>query len=184
MIPASHDPLVAARVAGAAAVGPPPAPALLATSYHESGHAVVARVLGLGVRRACASEDDHGVVTRWRRADRLARDIMRKSCLVALAGPAAEAVAIGHVEDGAARADEANATSYALRLILDEHELHDAELNDGHRAQARWLIAFLRPRAAAFVQKNWPAISRVAERLADGEVLDQVTIDTLMEETP
>jgi hypothetical protein len=146
---------------------------------------VVARTLGLGVRRACASEDDHGVVTRWRRADRLAGDIMRKSCLVALAGPAAEALAIGRVEDGAARADERNAMSYALRHVLDEQDVQDdAELNDDHRTQAKALLGFLRPRAARLVSDHWPAISRVAERLADGEVLDQVTVDTLMEETP
>ena len=156
-----------------------------AVAAHESGHAVVARSLGVDVVRASAKLRAAGVVTRWRRADRLVGDIMRKSCLVALAGPAAEAVAIGRIEDGAARADERNAMSYALRLLLDEQDVqNDAELNDDHRAQARALVGLLRARAAALVEKNWPQIERVAAALAAGEVLDQSRIDALMAAAP
>jgi len=154
-----------------------------ALAAHESGHAVVARSLGVDVVRASAKLRAAGVVTRWRRADRLVGDIMRKSCLVALAGPAAEAVAIGRIEDGAARADERNAMSYALRLLLDEQDVqNDAELNDDHRAQARALVGLLRARAAALVADNWPAILATAAALADGQILTGSEVDTLMAE--
>jgi hypothetical protein len=156
-----------------------------AAAAHESGHAVACRSLGVELVRVTAKPGAAGVVTRWRRADRLAGNIMRKSCLIALAGPAAEALAIGRVEDGAARADERNAMSYALRCMLDEQDVqNDAELNDDHRAQARALVGLLRARAAALCEKHWAQILAVAAALADGQILTGSEVDALMAGAP
>jgi hypothetical protein len=42
------------------------------------------------------------------------------------------------------------------------------------------LVERLRPKAAALVEENWPAIERVAAALADGQILTGSEVDALM----
>ena len=155
-----------------------------ATAAHESGHATIARAIGLDVRRASASSDDPGVITRWRVGIPPAEyaSTVKKLLLVDLSGPLAECRATGRSELGAARTDRRNAISRALRLVLDEHGLADAQLTDALRSEAAELVERLRPKAAALVEENWPAIERVAAALADGRTLTGDEVDALMAE--
>ena len=153
-----------------------------AVAAHEAGHAVVARSLGVMVVRASAKPGAAGVVTRWRRTGVPAEyaATMEKLLLVDLSGQLAEYRATGQFDGNAWRADERNALSRALRLILDENHLRDDELDDGHRATAAALVERLRPKAAALVEEN-PA-KRVAAALADGQILTGSEVDALMAE--
>jgi hypothetical protein len=155
---------------------------LARTAWHEAGHATIARVLGLGVRRASASADDPHVMTRRVGvASTQFAETVKKLLLVDLAGPLAERRAAGRSDDLACRADEQNALSRALWLVRDEHGLDDdEELGSDHRAEAEALVAALRPRAAALVEEHWAQIWRVAAALAAGAVLHQASIDALM----
>jgi hypothetical protein len=105
---------------------------------------------------------------------------MENLLLVDLSGQLAEYRATGQFDGNAWRADERNALSRALRLILDENHLRDDELDDGHRATAAALVERLRPKAAALVEEN-PA-KRVAAALADGQILTGSEVDALMAE--
>jgi hypothetical protein len=145
-----------------------------AVATHEAGHCVAARVLNLVVRRASASEDDPGVITRYR-VDVPPAELaatLEKLILVDLAGPLAEYRVTGRSDGHAWLADERNALSRALRLLgLDHAELDDSPAE---------LVERLRPRAAALVAENWAQIERVAAALAAGGVLTQSDVDALI----
>lgn len=144
---------------------------------------MISRLLDLGVTRAAARPGDSGVRTKFRVRVSPAEwtQTVVKLLLVDLAGCSAERHATGREPDAeASEADRHNATRRALRLVLDEHDLADDQLDDGHRIEAEKIVELLQPTAAALVAAQWPAIERVAERLAGGAVLDQVAIDALM----
>jgi hypothetical protein len=74
---------------------------------HEAGHAVVARVCGLGVARASAGRDPCVTTVLPNDLSPAKRDVLRVAArmLVDLAGAAAEIKAFGVVGVGAARSD-------------------------------------------------------------------------------
>lgn len=87
-----------------------------AAAVHESGHAVVARLVGLQVVRAAARESGSGVRTRYQlgtAADAAAT--LEKLALVDLSGQAAESRRLRSVDWAT---DEANATERALLPVL------------------------------------------------------------------
>jgi predicted pyridoxine 5'-phosphate oxidase superfamily flavin-nucleotide-binding protein len=147
-------------------------PPIDAVSVHEAGHAVASRILGIEVLVAAAGANPE-VRTRFRTTD------LEKVILVDLAGAAAElfqndSTSAGHEW----QKDETNALSRALRILLRKHGV--AEVTDALRADAAELVESLRAPAAALVEENWPAIERLASRLAAGGVLGQSRIDALM----
>lgn len=159
---------------------------MTAVAVHEAGHATIARVLGLDVRRVSAG-DDPGVITRFpvRVSQPQWAKIVAGLLLVDLAGCSAERHATGTEPDGKAwQADRRNAISRALRLVLDEHQLDDDELNDSHRDEAEAIVAALRPTAAALVERHWSKIERVAAALADRRILTGSDVDALMAAAP
>jgi hypothetical protein len=87
-----------------------------AAAVHESGHAVVARLVGLQVVRAAARESGSGVRTRYQlgtAADAAAT--LEKLASVDLSGQAAESRRLRSVDWAT---DEANATERALLPVL------------------------------------------------------------------
>ena len=80
-----------------------------ATAYHEAGHAVIARVLGLPCGRVTivgADEDElgHAVVgdpiRTWERGDGPRRPLVEASCISLYAGVEAERVILGQQDSG------------------------------------------------------------------------------------
>ncbi len=144
-----------------------------ATAFHESGHAVAARQLGLQVVRASAAPGRTGVRTRHEIGVPPAQlaATMQKLLLVDLSGPLAEEHFAGVSDELACAKDEANALRRALRLGL----WTSARLDE-----AEELVEHSRPKAAHLVQQAWPAIERVAAALADGHVLTGDQVDALM----
>ncbi len=149
-----------------------------AVAAHESGHGVIARVLGIEVVRASAKPGEAGVRTRYKIGGSTAAEAaetIEALIVVDLAGATAEQRATGRSEPGAARADERNALRRALQLGL----LTSAGLD-----AAEELVERSRPKAAALVMQHWPAIEAVADALADGQVLTGSEIDALMAAAP
>ena len=90
------------------------------------------------------------------------------------------AVAVAEEELPAARdVDERNAMSRCLEIILMLHGGERAELIGRQWIEAERLFDQLRTRATALVQQHRPAIDRVAQALAGGE-LSQAEIDALI----
>jgi hypothetical protein len=152
-----------------------------ATAAHESGHAVVSRLLGIEIIRARAREGDAGVRTRFRFGPTAAESAatLEKLALVDLAGQAAECRSLRGAEWAT---DEANAVSRALRIVLLRHG--SEELTDALRVEAAELLASLRATVGALVEISWPAIERVAGALEAGEELAQAEIDSLIRDLP
>jgi hypothetical protein len=152
-------------------------------AIHESGHAVVARVLGIHVISAVADEGDSRVRTRSLGARAAspgnAARILERLIIVDLAGPEAERLRGG--DDAEAwRSDARNAWDRALRIIRLRRDLDaTAELPRLLQVEALELVEQLLAIATALVEENWPAIERVAHALAGGP-LGQAEIDALM----
>jgi hypothetical protein len=98
-------------------------------------------------------------------------ETVKRLLLVDLSGQLAEYRATGQFDGNAWRADERNALRRALQFGL----WTSARLDEAEELVERW-----RPKAAALVEENWPAIERVAAALAAGAVLDQAGVDALM----
>ncbi len=145
-----------------------------AVAAHESGHGVIARVLGIEVVRASAKPGEAGVRTRYKIGGSTAAQVaetIEALIVVDLAGATAEQRATGRSEPGAARADELNALRRGLRLSLSMN----AGLDD-----AEELVERLRQEAERLVSENLAAIEAVATELGKGEPLDGDQIDALM----
>lgn len=137
---------------------------------HESRHAVIARKLGLEVKRAVAG-DEACVTTRYQMRD------LDKVIAVDLAGT------IGDPSTTACDADEASASANAMRLVrLRRGMAEDGAPSEAALADAAAVVERARQRAAALVALNMDAIMRVANELAKGGVLDGAAIDLMIGE--
>jgi hypothetical protein len=147
---------------------------------HEAGHCVVARALDVEVERATAG-DDPGVHTKFDLGDTATEAIavLEKLMLVDLAGAIAERRLLRE----AWRRDERNALSRALRIVLLQDGDDGDQTSDAQYARGQKLIEQLRAKAAKLVGQHWPAISRVAEALAETGELDQAQIDAAIAAT-
>jgi ATP-dependent Zn protease len=149
---------------------------------HEAGHAVVSRLLGVSVVRASAA-DDPSVRTKVRYLRSSTADYakaLQALIIIDLAGALAETQVGKAADEGASQTDERTAFSRMLRIVLDENNLEDDELDDGLRREARARVERLRRRAAALVEQNMPAIERVAAALGEGRELTGDEIDALV----
>lgn len=123
-------------------------------ALHEAGHAVIARLCGLGVVSAAAS-DDPGVRTRYRSATTEAEDmeINRRVALVDLAGMAAEWMCLRD----AWKSDEESARRRCLGIVVLRRGLaRDAEVTAEMREEAVELVEELRERAAEMCDQAAP----------------------------
>jgi len=149
-------------------------------ALHESGHAVVARLVGVQVVSAVAG-DDPGVRTRYKPATTAAEDVAtnEKLALVDLAGAAAEWM---RLREGW-KTDERSAMGRALGIVILRRGLaRDAEVTSEMREEAVELVERLRVQAVEMVEKNLPLIVRVAGALAAGATLSGPEVDALIED--
>ncbi|HEY1806391.1 MAG TPA: hypothetical protein VGG45_18110 [Terracidiphilus sp.] len=153
-----------------------------AVTVHEAGHAVVARVCGLGVARASAGRDPCVTTVLPNDLSPAKRDVLRfvARTLVDLAGAAAEARAFGMIAVDAVRSDEQNAHWRALQFLRLARGIGDRPLTAEERATCERLVARFRPTAAKLVEQNWPSIEAVAAALAEGRTLNGDEVDGLM----
>jgi hypothetical protein len=131
---------------------------LLEVAIHESGHSVIARVLGLKADRATLCDFD-GV----------ARSYFEDNVIAVLAGRAASLELLGYASDYGCSCDDAT----AMRLLTAEGcftPLLKRELMYARKLrQARKLI-----------RAHWATVERVAQELLARETLSGEEIDRLM----
>jgi hypothetical protein len=144
-------------------------------SYHEAGHALMAHLLG-GRVVACTIEDEDGelagrTTVHWRGVD--AGERRRRSALVALAGPVAEARWRGDVEP----------ESFAAWRADWQEVQHALAAERGGQAPAavlrRWLAEV---RATLAEPATWEQLCRIADALeAHGTLDEDLLADALAE---
>lgn len=154
--------------------------ALLATAYHEAGHAVVARYLGVEVLSVEIHDDNSGVCRHVPLQadlellpDEDARRIVEPRVVIYFAGQLAEARFLGqHPEtfDGH-EIDDESAIDFALFLCRSEDEA---------AAYHRWLFE----RARNFVNMSWPFIEDVAAELVESRHMTGEEVGAAMSGTP
>jgi hypothetical protein len=149
------------------------------TCRHESAHAVIARALNVQVVRATVADGAPYVRTRFRYGPNTPASVMIRSlereAIVALAGAAVE-----QEMEAAADADQENALHQCLRIILLQDAIGDDHLTDisaRQLARAEELLDQLLEKAVSLVNATKPAITRVANALAERGELDQAEID-------
>jgi ATP-dependent Zn protease len=149
---------------------------LTATAYHEAGHAVASRDLGLGVRRVTIKPNPKtgtggickaGSALKRRHnpeSDDGDRNRMRMECDVValLAGQEAEAHFRGRYNFGGARVDREGANDLLSYFVSPGR---------GPQEEFRTYFKLLRLRTRRLVLHRWPMIQEVAKRLLERETL-------------
>jgi hypothetical protein len=177
-------------------------------AYHEAGHAVVARVLGIVVDHVTGFSTSPGALRHsagWqaRNADVSTQQVgIEKDAKVALAGPHAQLrhhpvrhpritfVDEGRMPDGW-QSDLASARNSACQIVLLKHgaistalSSTTVTLNEPQVAELNRLLGQLWKETEALVSEYWPAIERTAEALLHGRILIQDEIDALIAGRP
>jgi hypothetical protein len=172
------------------------------TAYHEAGHAVIARTLGLAVPQVTlvANADTATptaiTMSATYRADR--NDLVayvagiETDIKVSIAGPQAQNAY--RPSDTSENHDEWDSDwqmqlSLALKIVLLKAgiDVPDAGMQASVSAdqldEAKRLLVRLAEETRVLVRANWPAITRVAEALLRSRrpILDQAAIDSLIE---
>jgi hypothetical protein len=176
-----------------------------AKAYHEAGHAVIGRMLGIEVLYASmlgALQDSTGPVACMRRKayDVAADDVEALMAAIgddgkaALAGPFAErqyrSLTKGQIErakNNGWRVDMDNFQRFAGEIIIlrqgkrlpKEGESIEVKLNSD---EVDAVTLAWEGETQALVEKHWPSIQRVAAALVDRDVLYQDDIDALIAE--
>lgn len=145
------------------------------TPYHESGHIVMALLLGARVTHATIEPDRddgpqrHGDVrVLWPRARPDDAAFVEKLALTALAGPVAEMIYTGEPYHPGFVAEWANDLQLAFAAA-------EAIVRDERRRLA-WLESQVRRLHALFSDRHWPAIAALSDELAAHETLDEEQI--------
>jgi hypothetical protein len=172
-------------------------------AYHEAGHAVIARTLG--IRVPCVAlfpltEGSSAVAlsssAAWdAREDDAPSQIAahEKDAEVALAGPLAQFryrpfKSRDHWAD-----DLQNASSATGWMVMLEEGCAPVDnapgrvvgtLNPDQNAKAFELLKRVRSQSDALVAEHWPAIERVAQALLQRPLLDEAELDALIADRP
>jgi ATP-dependent Zn protease len=182
----------------------------LIKAYHEAGHAVVARVLGVGVIYAAIFSTSPGnegnvrtITASWKAPDddlpaKLAA--LGKDLAVALGGPLAEhrhrPVKRSAREPSRWGSDMTRAINFAIMsVLLNDGTISPAhpglrgrrdegeapvERNEAQNVEAARLLERSLKETGALVAQHWSAIERVANALLSGRMLDQDELDALI----
>jgi hypothetical protein len=173
-----------------------------AKAHHEAGHAVVARVLGIGIEHAVLAKNDapfDSNVLRYSAAyqgrhDQAARHAgLEKDVKVSLAGPIAQhtyrplsPAAQSRAADAGWESDYKEALGGIIRIVYEQgggdwsNVTNELLEQFRTRAETRTLLDRLSRETEELVQNNWPAIQRVATALLDRRLLYQNDIDALI----
>jgi len=170
-------------------------------SFHEAGHAVVARILGVEVSsvtmRPTGSDNSAGVETvsaSWlARNAKTSEQILgcENDALVALAGMAAQARShpdlLVTTDNPEFQADIGNAQRMVANIVL---LLGGTAVIEGERSpplsgddlrMAKGKFDQLIQKTYALVDEHWPAIARVAKALESRNRVNQEELDQLIE---
>lgn len=170
-------------------------------AYHEAGHAVIARILGIEVSnitmRSTGADNTAGVETAsasWfaRKLDTSGQVVAcENDAIVALAGMAAQARShpdvLVTIDNPEFAADVQNARRMTANIILiiegkSAHEVERAAPLSGARlTKAKVKFDQLLQKTQELVEEHWSAIERVAKALERHDRLDQENLDTLIE---
>jgi len=171
-------------------------------AFHQAGHAVIARILGVEVIRAAMSptSDDNLDDVMTRSAAWLARDVtdisakvlaFEADAKVALAGTVAQRRSYpGSDAEDEIEQDVENAKSAAcvVSLLMSGELLPDVPDGDRMPIDAALVedpeatLDRLWRETVVLVTEQWPAIERVAQALERRDHLDQTEIDRLIAE--
>ena len=152
-----------------------------ATAYHEAGHAVIARVLGLPCGRVTivgADEDElgHAVVgdpiRTWERGDGPRRPLVEASCISLYAGVEAERVILGQ-QDSGDDFDSDKATSLIKIIGVRGASYVGDDVWDRYEAR-------LRRRSNELVRIHQRQIERVAKALQERGTLESEEVDAML----
>lgn len=172
------------------------------TAYHEAGHAVVSRVLMperiIEQITVVARANFMGMVAYDREQQHdYTRDFLFGLTCVALAGRAAQLHRFGCKGMDSGAAGDLNQAAHYAWLAVAEWGMDDTLYNvpvsalKQHlgnmpfmdRVEGRiehWLLQATE-HTRLLIEKKWPQIERVAQRLLDDETVDAATLDHLME---
>jgi ATP-dependent Zn protease len=166
-----------------------------ALAYHEAGHAVIARMLGISIEYATLRALDGDARALAHSAAHLAPDdleALEKDAIVALAGPTAQqdyrplsrAAQKRLWKDGGWHGDSMNAMNSLGTLLMRQHDepvVPGETALKGERAEElRQLLNRTHQKAADLVKESWPAIERVAGALLTHPMLTEAEIDALI----
>ncbi len=155
--------------------------ALESTAYHEAGHAVVARVLGLTCGRVSIIADDdsagHAIIADpwqtagdWENRDRFrdARQAFRGTIIARMAGAEAERKFFGQCRGG----DDDD--QYEIALLMDSRWT-EIPADDWNQYEAR-----LRAQTRRLVRRHRHTIEHVAKALQERGTLEAEEVDAMV----
>ena len=168
-------------------------------AYHEAGHAVIARMLGVGVPQltlvSVDADNAAGAITASAAALADRNDLfayvagIEKDIKISIAGPQSQNIYRPSDENHDEwESDRQTQLSLALKIVLLKAGIDipdagsQASVNADQLDEAKRLLARLAEETRALVIANWPAITRVAEALLRlrRQTLDQAAIDALI----
>jgi hypothetical protein len=158
----------------------------IAIAYHEAGHAVIGRVLGLVCGDATLSSSEHDalgdahVERRWRWREReygAPKELAEAFCIALYAGAEAERVILGDANENLLVGDGVD-QERATHALIDVGGVRGASYvcdDVWERHEAR-----LRRKAKALVQQHRAVIERVAKALIEHGTLRADEIDKIV----
>ncbi len=166
-------------------------------AHHEAGHAVIARVLGLGIAHVTIFSTDpanlaialtqSATYLTSRDADHAAHmAALEKDAIVCLAGPNAQMRHRRPKNQDDWEDDRRNASSLAAEAVMLSRGMPVPEkgakfsLPKDLGPEVNQLFEQFRDKSKVLVDEHWPAIVRVAEALLDHHILNETDIDDLI----
>jgi hypothetical protein len=157
-------------------------------AFHEAGHAVIARKLGINVNRVVLSSATGSfvdAVAMKSNTDFKDKSVIEGNAKAVIAGPIAQQCAFpGSVTEKDIDSDLNLAGKFVLYAVHLAAGIAppkgDFEPSADIAAAASDLMARLEDETQILVGEHWPAIKRVAEALTRRDILNQDELDALI----